>query len=110
MICAHPGCERVLSRKTRGAHCKHHMLTPEWHAKMAEARRRVPSKPHSAATRAAISAGVKRAYGIRPGLKLRVLAMLSERERADYDVLRRYGHKRAEALVAIGRADLVPHA
>ena len=35
------------------------------------------------------------------------LASLSDAERADYDILKRNGHSRAEALGTIGRADLV---
>ena len=37
------------------------------------------------------------------------LAALSEQERADYDLLKRAGYKRSEALGAIGRADLGQH-
>ena len=35
------------------------------------------------------------------------LASLSDAERADYDILKRNGYSRAEALGTIGRADLV---
>ena len=35
------------------------------------------------------------------------LVALSEQERADYDVLKRAGYTRAEALPAIGREDLI---
>ena len=36
-----------------------------------------------------------------------ILASLSDAERADYDILKRNGYSRAEALGTIGRADLV---
>jgi hypothetical protein len=38
------------------------------------------------------------------------LAALSAAERADYDVLKRAGYRRAEALAAIGRDDLANRA
>jgi hypothetical protein len=40
--------------------------------------------------------------------KSALLAQLTETERRDYDTLRRHEYRRAEALEAIGRADLVP--
>jgi hypothetical protein len=37
------------------------------------------------------------------------LVLLTDAERADYDVLKKAGYSRSDALAAIGRADLSPH-
>jgi transcriptional regulator with XRE-family HTH domain len=70
-----------------------------------------PFKPtgrvQSKACRKKIAASVKRSWQTR---KRGVFEYLTEQQAADYRVLMRHSYKSAEALRAIGRADLIPEA
>ena len=78
---------------------------PEFAAAHAERMRRLNRDPEFAAANAERSAERMRRLNRDP--EFNPLVALSEQERADYDVLKRAGYTRAEALAAIGREDLI---
>jgi len=74
---------------------------PEVRARMSEARKKAWADPE---VRARMSEASKKAWA---DPEKNPLAGLSVAERADYDLLKRNGYSRDEALAAIGRGDLV---
>ena len=110
-ICAAEGCGRRLTGK--GDLCRSHhgaalgaanrgrKHDPDVRARMSEARKKALADPD---VRARISEARKKAWA---DPEKNPLAALTETERADYDCVKRaMRYTRAEALRAIGRADL----